>query len=358
MPTETYLINSPGPWGESVTWERLYKTWERSPRKPNGNLDLRANEYVKRFGKNIAYDTKQEWANSSYAWKSPSEPQNLINSGELYDQVLAESYAKLRGKLYGGSASLGVTLGSFKQSQEMVTKRYRQLTASAHGLIEPLGRRNLTKRAAGLHLEVIFGWQPLFSDIHAALNTVVGSQPASQYLTATARKTGSFTQGDERSEVTKVEWWSSAKRSCRVDITNPNLWLLERAGLLNPAAIAWDLVPWSFLVNMFGNFGSLVNSVTDYAGLSFSNDTTTRKAEYLLDQRIYARPGFPGVVTGYTTWRASEQYRTMGAVTRPPLVLKLPDVSWETAAMAASLFTQKISTISNLVSRAYKIAGR
>ena len=133
--------------------------------------------------------------------------------------------------------------------------------------------------------------------------------------------------------------------SARVRITNPNRWLLERAGLLNPLAVAWDLVPWSFVVNMFVNTGQLVQQVTDFAGLEFSDIWRTDTVSYrcVRDASQYRVP-----VRGF--WKGIDKRRTMSTFPKPPgLTVRLPDADWATAAMAASLFIQQFTKVSKLI---------
>ena len=140
-----------------------------------------------------------------------------------------------------------------------------------------------------------------------------------------------------------------------VRITNPNAWLAERAGSLNIMAVAWDLVPWSFVINMFANTGQLVNSITDFAGLSFQNSsvTTTYReggaATETLDRSwVWPSPG--RTASRWTSsWNAMRKTRTVGPPPRPSLTLKLPDANWELAAIATSLMVQKVSSVGLLI---------
>lgn len=128
-----------------------------------------------------------------------------------------------------------------------------------------------------------------------------------------------------------------------VRVSNPNLWLAERAGTLNAAAVAWDLVPWSFIVNMFVNTGQVVNSITDFYGLSFEEQSRTVTTFGTL--HAYARMSNPPPGKAYPSELRSEEllvHRSLGPFPRPPLTFKVPDASWSTVAMAASLFIQKL----------------
>lgn len=262
----------------------------------------------------------------------------------------SETYARLRGKLYEGSAALGVTAGSYKQSREMIVNRYKTLNASADDLTKSLtrsmARKRVSKDLAGQHLEIIFGWQPLIQDIVATTLTVAQLAARTEFVSASVVK-----------PVTLHETWNRdgyiitertvctyrCTRSATVVIANPNLWLMERAGLLNLASVAWDLVPWSFVVNMVVNTGQLVNSVTDFVGLEFPSGSTTETLNGVGETTCRGR----GAAKATHTTR--QKTRNLDPVAAPPLAFRLPNVDWGAAAMAASLFTQKFSKISSLV---------
>lgn len=54
-------------------------------------------------------------------------------------------------------------------------------------------------------------------------------------------------------------------------VDNPHVFSVEQMGLLNPASIAWELVPFSFVIDWFIPVGKYVASLSEYAGCSFVN---------------------------------------------------------------------------------------
>ena len=273
------------------------------------------------------------------------------------DRLMASTYGSFRRKLYQGSASLGVTAGTYRESRGMIVDRYEKLNRSATRYASDLSRmspRGLARQAAGAHLEVVFGWVPLISDIHAAATSVIQlAEPRPVHIKATQRATVAYTLGtknDSQYVLQSITGQVKVTRDAMARVSNPNLWLAERAGLLNPAAVAWDLVPWSFVVNMFVNTGQLVNSITDFTGLTFFNESTTTNCVSYVSHDSYVRYGAyqTPVSVGTAVTSCKEKYRTLGATARPPLTFRLPDVNWELAAIAASLFTQKLGVINKL----------
>ena len=235
------------------------------------------------------------------------------------------------------------------QSRDMVVKRANTLRKMGADVVADIlsaqrryglhGTKTL-ETVANAHLEIIFGWTPLVADIVAATQTVCQMAAKDVFLEASATTTGFAKSGmDTYSTKSRVAY------SVAVRIDNPNLWLAERAGALNPLAVAWGLVPWSFVVNMFVNTGQLVQQVTDFAGLEFSDIWRTDTVSYrcVRDASQYGVP-----VRGF--WKGIDKRRAMSTFPKPPgLTVRLPDADWATAAMAASLFIQQFTKVSKLI---------
>lgn len=335
--------------------------WGHSP-KVDGRLQLRAIPCTMEFTQNYAARFRP-----SFFGPNTNTIAYLSSGWDLRD-LQASSYAKFRGKLYSGNAQLGVTFASWRQSRDMIAKRSRPIATQASELFNeisksPAAQRALARRRgdklgdiaqlralSGLHLEVIFGWQPLVQDIHNACMTVI--QSAAQTTWVRGSSTGFLSQSgnlwmDGFGGVnSSKDCMARVTRAAGVRVNNPNLWLAERAGLINPAAVAWDLVPWSFVVNMFSNVGGLVNSITDFAGLEFINASETTTLRVTLNENYLDHLGRSAATL---VSQGRFKYRSGRADAPPPLIWKVPDLNWETAAMACSLAFGKVRTLSKLL---------
>lgn len=346
MPTENVNVPGENPYF-TVLWKQ--RNWTHSGRI-GGKLRLRNNPYLFLGG---AYGSKSYPA-GYHTWL-PSKPPSgwdvpyVVSQQYAVNQLEQRCYSSLRRKLYEGSAALGVTFGSMAQSRAMVVKRFNTLRLKGADIVADItsvqrrhglqGTKTL-ETVANAHLEIIFGWTPLVADIVAATQTVCQQAAKDVFLEASASTTGYAVSGmDTYSTKSRVAY------SVAVRIDNPNLWLAERAGALNPLSVAWDLVPWSFVVNMFVNTGQLVQQVTDFAGLEFSDVWRTDTVSYrcVRDASRYRVP-----VRGF--WKGIDKRRTMSTFPKPPgLTVRLPDADWATAAMAASLFIQQFTKVSRLI---------
>lgn len=270
-----------------------------------------------------------------------------------------------------GSASLGVTFGSWRQSREMIVHRAQQSAklmdqayASLIGDKKRLRRiRRQREPAANLVLEGQFGWVPLQQDIHASLNTVCQEAlDVPRFVSGRGRASWNVSEYDDGSNPAtsphqNIQWNGSSRTTVNalVRVSNPNAYLLNRLGLVNPALVAWDLVPWSFVVNMFVNTNQLISSVTDFVGLELSDMSTTQSATMSRTEMQFGnlvtidgrKVQFPG--SCLTEHRNRYKYRTVGGF--PPVVpeFKVPKLDWNLAVIASSLLLQKASRISNLI---------
>lgn len=335
-------------------WDRIKtRSWTHSPRV-NGKLVLRSNSYGLR---NQVWNTEEAGSYSTwstcYVAGGSVRDRRSSDLDPVFASLYNSAYGRMRGKLYKGNASLGVTFASWKQSREMVVRRSQQLAWKAEEAFAELvrefqkGRRAAARAAANTHLEIAFGWVPLLADIHNSCMTVIQTADKNEFVNATSEtKIAKSTSGGFPLVQRNLSGQCRVRLSTRVVIQNPNAWLLERAGLLNPAAVAWDLVPWSFLVNMVVNTGGLVNSITDFAGLSFPDATRTDTSD-LVESSTCTNYVVSSKIITSEKWKS----RTMTSFPPPSLEFKIPEANWQTAAIAASLFVQKFSKIVRLVDK-------
>lgn len=348
-----------GGYSLNVMQDYMYRVWQHSPRLGR-IIILKSLPYTK------DKRSVQNWRHVGRSVQTfvimpvtSGTPQTYPATKPAYDAGMpaleSESYAKLRGKLYKGSASLGVTAGSYQETRAMVVNNYNLWNDKSQTALHRarLNRRNVLFTSSDDYLEYIFGVKPLYEDIRKSVQELCQYASPPEFISA---RTSSVTPISVKiyDNGTERKWFSGnlilrCNRSTQVKLDQPNLWLAERAGALNISAVAWDLVPWSFLLNMFVNLNQLVQSITDFVGLSFPNGSMTKRAVYAGVESVYGgyvpfgvdKPYF----AGSATLRADSQVRTTSAVARPPLVMRLPGVNWETAAMAASLCTQQVNRI-------------
>lgn len=291
----------------------------------------------------------------------------------IQDRLYAEARARWDGKLRAGHADLGVTLGSWRQSWDMIAKRGAQATRSLDRVARRLEgmsdsqrskmRRKMQRRdrqlrgqprdnsyletPANLVLEGEFGWLPLITDAAKAFKVMTKPTPDG-WVTARTHTAYAESTSDLQSNPQQIVKWDGEFKisvcGC-VRVDNPNIWLANQLGLLNLPGVAWDLVPWSFVVNMFSNCGQIANSFTSYYGLTVKDTSVTSTHRHLREEVQLPIGG----VAGTSRVACSYKERTAGPLPRIPLYFRMPELTWETALIAVSLAIQQVTRITKLL---------
>ena len=239
----------------------------------------------------------------------------LTTSGaSAYEQSYARAYDKFVSRAKGElSALMMVNLAERKQAIAMIAERATQLYTSARaftawangrGPRPPTAREKRranrrarykpqlsaevkTKRAqkelSSLWLEYHFGWEPLLNDIYQSIlilqdvpqlrdgNIIVAAGSGSYEYHVADTRPGYFPMWKDYSMK------SFTRLQGRVWITNPNAYVANQLGLVNPALLAWELVPFSFVIDWFLPVGRFLESYTDLVGWSCSE---LQRADY------------------------------------------------------------------------------
>jgi hypothetical protein len=213
---------------------------------------------------------------------------SFSNVGGGLSTAQLKAYRKLIGAI-NEEAMLLVNLAERKQAMNMVVNsanrmllafqllsRGRRASAmKALGLTPTGSKWSKAKDAGNIWLEWHFGWSPLLQDIHSAIGILQDDwEPKSLWSTGGADV--------EVVVPTSVGHWSTnmklkvrVRMQATVRAANPMLWRANQLGLINPASVAWELIPFSFLVDWFIPVGEFLNSYTDFVGLSLENTFTT-----------------------------------------------------------------------------------
>lgn len=120
-----------------------------------------------------------------------------------------------------------------------------------------------------------------------------------------------------------------------VYIDNPNLALANQLGFVNPATVAWELVPFSFLVDWFVPVGRFLSTWTDFAGYQFLEPTTTR---YVTTTYVFTKSNSRDGVTYVEDKTRTTVMRTSGIAT--PSITDMIDFKlspWRAATAVALL---------------------
>lgn len=245
----------------------------------------------------LTYGNKSSTNNSKRALN------DLVSGGHgLQNPVIRRAYASAYDKFVdqakqGLSIQMGANLAESKKTLEMIATRGYQLLDLARNLRRGRVPKWLKKKAikkkvsgrgwaqtpGGWWLEYHFAWSPLLGDIHTGMKML--SEPVWDLTPITAR--GSATERIDRShprdwrfaeyDVSHIKAFVGVRGNCRV--INKNAYLLNRVGLINPATVAWEVVPFSFAIDWFLPVSTFLNSYTDQVGWSVERLSLSMKDE-------------------------------------------------------------------------------
>lgn len=220
-------------------------------------------------------------------------PSQIIDFG-LRDTIC---YERLMDKIRD-SSTWAVNLAEINKSRSMINTRSVQLLRAARQLrqknpilawkelmhptaMPPVSRK---KSLSNQWLELHFGWEPLVKDIGNAVDALQKAIKT-QYARAVVKTPETFWSinstvnnpsayyPDNVFTYHRVGWQGEAISSAGVSVavTNPNLWLANQLGFLNPVGILWELTPFSFVVDWFSTVGTIIASYSDFYGLTVQN---------------------------------------------------------------------------------------
>lgn len=369
--SRTISYTLPGRYSDDVNYAALsvFLASESSPRV-NGVLRFRANPFS-------LHTVITNATNHRGPGPAPSVYCNFV--GTTNDPVISRARAIAQSDLRGQLArkvknknvgALGVSIASAGQSIEMMRNSSRRLIgvfeAAERFYRTTTGRKRLRRfrrlinrgaqPTAGMVLEGFFGWAPALEDFASAAKTLADPWPPSSWLSSGKEWQVSkqyLTKEDGPWQMSATTWSANGRESysCNVSVTNPHLWVGNKLGLINPFSVAWDLVPWSFLVNMVSNMGQVMQSLTDFAGLSLSDTSMTYSIFMTEDAATNYRDPRPGAFSSASGNRWTKvRGREVGV--NPPEVtpyLRFPEWNVGTAAILGSLVIQKAGMLGKVL---------
>lgn len=332
------------------------RQWSYGSPTVDGRLRLQPNN----FSRDEIETTELQQIPYEGGWWRPSLERDSVPE---FDDFLADLRSVARSKFVSrirtDTSSLLVTAASWRQSRDMIVKRSNQfgalLDSVYHGLtaVNRGKKRRVSYRRTPLAdqiLEIKFGWVPLLQDIGSAMEIVCAPLAP---VWAKGSKNG-FGSAARQYSAAQIGYTFSGRvtLSSKVSISNPNLFLANKLGLINPGLAAWDLIPWSFVVGMFVNANQLIGSVTDFVGLRLDFPSRTETYRFTQNKNEWS-PWMGAIklpsVKSSRTWRSKSRI-TNGEVIPPYSVMtRVPELNWGLAVTASSLLVQKAARLNGLI---------
>lgn len=211
----------------------------------------------------------------------------LRQTGGMVARCKQQAYSKLVDQIKTDSMGWGENLATRKQSFEMMLHRIGTLTNAARrlkrgdipGFCRALGvtqkpSRSRLKNLSSTWLEYHFGWEPLYGDIYTLCRTLSSDVPA-HTIRASSAEEASFVTSPTRESNQIAQARVIVKYQGTYYVDNPNKFLLNKMGVINPVSVAWELVPFSFAVDWFIPIGQYLQSFSDFWGVGRRDEFTT-----------------------------------------------------------------------------------
>lgn len=239
----------------------------------------------------------------------------------------AKALAKVQKKIAAGvtdladadQANLAVDLAERRQCADMLKKRIGTLIHSVQAIRKgylfeawrymspkkrfPDGLKRTVRASkdnvANYWLEFQYGWKPLLSDIHGAAEQIarsyrdqvpyrfVGSaQCVKEAKDVFIQFATSTVSGNKWSELADYSYLERSKFVIEAVVDNATLQALSQTGITNPLLLAWELVPYSFVVDWFIPVGNYLEQLTYAQGLTFKTGTESKRRVGVADTRL------------------------------------------------------------------------
>lgn len=294
-----------------------------SPR-PNGTLKLRMNPYnrvstKKKFSKVMLGST--EWTGASI-WSSVR-----INTSEaLTKREMDACVIDFYNEVGGMATNLLDTVRTRKETIDMISSNLMKIVKSVRLLRK--GKWKKAHAALGVSpkgsprgrdvparwLELQYGWLPLLDDIYTVGNEFF---PDPRFRVRKSVFADLYRFNENRYGTSSIDLLDRYSITGYFKIKGDAVQTMQHLGVLNPLAVAWEAVPFSFVVDWFLPVGDWISSLTALHGISFSEVSVVRCKKSERIGRVNSNPTDPKKV-----WSECEEYtysyqRTVGLPSRP-----------------------------------------
>lgn len=249
--------------------------------------------YTDRWGLTQATYSGANDFGGGYSSNPPAPPQYLV------DRTISRCYDKLK----NDDVNLGQAFAERKQTDDLIGGNARRIAEDIeHGWTDrlktlerdlrlartPRRIKLLLKLLAKARLEIAYGWIPLMQDSFNAVKHLSEREKEANraIITVTSRAKESYTdKATMGTDVGGVHFLIDRVREIehevftRLDYYKDNGMLHELAqlGITNPASLAWEITPFSFVVDWFYPIGDYLNRLDATLGMSFRGGSTSKK---------------------------------------------------------------------------------
>lgn len=232
---------------------------------------------------------------------------------DVASTLRAKLQYKLSEKVKQQEFHLGCMMAEYRQTVELLSESFKGIMAFAkapmRATFQP-ARLTSLGNISNQFLKYVFGVEPLISDLQGVYNAL---KNASTLMIAGRFKVRSqvlhFYRGpiNVGGIIVNVEGALTVRRVVSYSVDNPLLYLFNRLGLVNPAEVAWEVTPWSFVLDWFLPIGKAISSLSSEVGLTVDSNFSSESYSFkgiVLERRLFEDvtfqiPRFEGVRYGF-----------------------------------------------------------
>jgi len=289
------------------TYRRVW-TGSNSPGYPD---ELRVNPHhsltlwYRREPETIVKDYKSQfnWFEQTgpmraYGVSDPSDASLQLNeTSVLLEQARRSAKSRLISKVSRQKVNIAQNIGEYRQVQSMfLTNTLRMVNAyrairhgDVQGLsralklskrrkahLERVGSKSLVRNPSAWWLELQYGWLPLLGDVYTGVTTFYSRMEQGARIGVKATASLKETVAASNVAAVGIVRYDSVTQRKAVCSTGVTFWVddarLANAqdwGIINPLLLAWELLPYSFVVDWFLPVGNWLATLDYSLGLTF-----------------------------------------------------------------------------------------
>lgn len=243
----------------------------------NGVMREKWNDYTATFRREVRIPGRSTQSpNSDQWWNCSVMPTSIFSTNDILTLQ-----SRLSEAVKGHSFNLAVSAAEGKKTVAMVTSAIQSIGGAIidlkKGRFESAARRlgvnqrpsALSKNdVAGRWLELQYGWKPLISDVYEsakAYEALTNTSRSSRVTVSMSRK------GRLETSASPANWTCKGTLDERWRIIyemNEQMTASRSLGLMDPLSVAWELIPYSFVVDWFIPVGSYLDNLSNIPQLN------------------------------------------------------------------------------------------
>lgn len=378
--------------GTTLNTAGFSRTWERTPNyralKKAGQLPMNpfhTEKWVEHVGGNAIDSSEYFWSdgkgNSTTSNWYVKYPLRFMMSPEPFNSSIVSLdalYSRAIGKMKDADWNAPVFFAEAQKTSEMVFQTTRTLASVIRNLrrgninrvfrdldlVENVRLRNLynssrakdpTSAASNAWLQLQYGWMPLMYDVESAAKSLASYVDDERHKVLTVRASVKQTQSRSPTypysgtpvgsgTITLKVIDHEEARLCLKYRVNENLRVPGQLGLLNPATVVWELVPFSFVADWFLPIGDYLEGLDVGLRFSFEKGLLSRKqtSTGFMSDCTAKWEGSP------PSWSKTRVFATrMGSIPTPSLanITASANLGWKRMISGVSLLRQQASRL-------------